>query len=507
MATRVQTLEPPTVEDRRLRLELMPVGGEFAQAVARGDATEIACFGARGDRKTWSFLIGTILHGQTHQSHGFALPVKWASMMDYFASHKAKTHETLKQDRWQGLWHLSDGGHIAHAMVNSQALVELRMFGLEDIGAIDRARMETHCVWGEEAAPAASLVTSAGFSESAWATAVTSMRLGTHAHVAALTLNYPEETHWTWRRFVTKDRPGDDQLNTLYFRIPVGEGASPQQREEWARSLANRPDLLRRLIAGQPGQLLLGDPVTPRYSESLHRKYQEYPIAPGPVRLSWDGWHHPACTVASLSNTGQLRIHMGRRLDNSDVGEMAREVVIPWLTQHGVLDREIIHTGDPTMETADQSDRHESAVGVITTLIPGRWITVTNEEEPRIRTINTHLGRVLSTGEAAVVVAGPDAAEVHAALSGGWHYGRTGKPVNTGEEGQHSHVGNAVAYLALAVYGQHGKGLDMGRWANQSAYTQPWNGSRTPTPSPAVVAMQERPRGTFDPEKWRGQYK
>ncbi len=437
-----------------LRLELLPVGGQFAQAVARGAAREIACFGSRGNRKTYSLLIGSILHAQAHQAAGYPLPVKWAGMMDYFASHKAKTLETLKQDRWQGLWRLSDGGHLATAVVDGQALAQFRLFGLEDTTAIDRARMETHCVWGEEAAPAAALVTSAGFSEAGWATAVTSMRLPTHANVAALTTNYPDETHWTWRRFVTKDRRGDEQLNTLYFRIPPDEGVSPAQQEENTRALANRPDLLKRLVTGQPGQLLLGDPVTPAYVESLHRKYEPYPIAPGPLYLSWDGWHTPACVVASMSSLGQLRIHFGRRLESSDVGELAREVVLPWLIRHEVRDRELIHTGDPTMDTPDQSDRNESAARTITRILPGRWVRVTNEEEPRTRTINTHLRRVLSTGEAALVVAGPDCAEVHAALSGGWHYGKTGKPANTGEEGKHSHVGNCVAYLALAIYGQ-----------------------------------------------------
>jgi hypothetical protein len=443
-----------TIEQEALRLELLPVGGAFANAVARGDATEICCFGARGSRKTWSLLIATIAHAQHHAEAGHALPVKWAGMMDYFSSHKAKTIETLKQDRWQGLWRLSDGGHIAHAVVNGQALVQLRLFGLEDQGAIDRARMETHCVWGEEAAPAASLVTSAGFSETAWATAVTSMRLPTHANVAALTTNYPDEQHWTWRRFVLKDRPGDQKLSTALYRIPTDEGASPEQREQWATSLANRPDLLKRLIAGQPGQLSLGDPVTPAYSETLHRKYQPFPIAPGPIYLSWDGWHHPACVIASMSSGGQLRVHLGRRLDNADVGELAKEIVLPWLVRNGVRNRELIHTGDPTMETGDQSDRNESASLTIQRILPGRWITVTNDEEPRTRTINTHLRRILSSGEAALVVAGPECAEVHAALSGGWHYGKTGKPVNTGEEGRHSHLGNCVAYLALAVYGQ-----------------------------------------------------
>lgn len=491
-----------------LNLELTPTGAKFADAIARGAADEIAAFGARGDRKTFSLLIATCLHANVHLAAGHPGPVKWMGVMDYFSSHKTKTHDTLKQARWQGLWRLSDGGHLAHAVVDGRAIVEIRLMGIEDQGAIDRVRAECHCAWFEEVAPAAALVTSAGISEAAWGMALSSRRLPTHAHVSVITTNYPDSDHWSWRRFVTKDRPGDRDLDTLYFRIPPGEAASPADRAAWARALATRPDLLARLVNGQPDQLHLGDPVTPCYQEARHRQYEPAPYGLGTVWLSWDAYHHPACVVATIGPMGQLRVHFGRRQDNSDVGRLAEEEVIPWLSKAGLLDRPRIHTGDPTAQTGDQSNREMDAVQAIQRLLPGPWRKVTNEEEPRTRVVNEHLRRMLSTGDPAVLVAGPEAQELHTALSGGWHIGKSGKPVSTGEAGRHSHVGNAMAYLCLALFGDPLRGGDtLGKYANQSAYTQAWDGQPEGqrSVSPAVQAMATRPGG-FDPAKWRKQY-
>ena len=183
-----------------LRLEFKPTIGKFIRAVAEGQAREVACFGARGDGKTVGALAAMVAHAKRHQSAGHPLPTRWLGVTGTFTSHKEKTHGSLLAPLWGGLWELRDGGHIAVARLDGREVVHLRLIGLEDAGAMDRVRTECHGVWFEEPAPAGELGAT-GVSDTAWGMAITSMRLPTHAHVAMMTANYPDDDHWIWKRF------------------------------------------------------------------------------------------------------------------------------------------------------------------------------------------------------------------------------------------------------------------------------------------------------------------
>ncbi|HEX2933490.1 MAG TPA: hypothetical protein VHV54_27420 [Candidatus Binatia bacterium] len=93
----------------------------------------------------------------------------------------------------------------------------------------------------------------------------TSQRIPSHFHPAVATENYPDEDHWTWLRWVVNQAEG-----TRYFRVPPGERASSADRAEWARALQNRPDLMRRLLEGLPGVVMLGDQVAKGFTRQSH---------------------------------------------------------------------------------------------------------------------------------------------------------------------------------------------------------------------------------------------
>lgn len=57
-----------------LNLDLEPVAGKFAMAVRDGAAREIACFGTRGDGKTFA-AVAMIMHSVDHKAAGSPLPV------------------------------------------------------------------------------------------------------------------------------------------------------------------------------------------------------------------------------------------------------------------------------------------------------------------------------------------------------------------------------------------------------------------------------------------------
>lgn len=135
-------------------LDFGEVVSDFILATATGRAEEIAVFGTRGDGKTWGALGAMIAHAQEHQRAGFPLPTLWAGVTDTFQSHHEKTHESLLAPAWGGVWQLEDGGHEARAVVDGQLLVRLRLFGIEDRGAMNRLRRECHGLWFEEPVPA-----------------------------------------------------------------------------------------------------------------------------------------------------------------------------------------------------------------------------------------------------------------------------------------------------------------------------------------------------------------
>ena len=182
-----------------------------------GAAREVAAFGTRGDGKTWGAFGAMVAHAQRHHEQGFSLPTKWLGAADTFQSHKSKTHESLMAPGWRGTWQLRDDGHVAVFAVAGTELVHLRLFGVEDQSGMDRLRAECHGLWFEEPAPSSVLVQSSGLSESAWGLGMTSQRLPSYCHPAIMTLNYPDDDHWTWQRFVVTQLPG-----TEYVRIPPG---------------------------------------------------------------------------------------------------------------------------------------------------------------------------------------------------------------------------------------------------------------------------------------------
>jgi hypothetical protein len=430
-------------EDRVCTFVMTPTIQQANLVIANGipgcDVSELAEFGARGDGKTIGVLGGFCMHATVHQEKGYALPTKWLGVTDKFTSHKVKTFESLEKPLWKGMWRGSDGGHVWTAVVNGRPVVELHLLGIEDQGALDRVRTECHGVWFEEPAPTSVMVDSSGVTAEAWATAITSMRLPTHAHVAVMTLNYPDEDHWTWQRFlpptypVTPETAMDRRFGVhptepsrMWFRIPVGERADANQRAAWATALRDRPDLLRRLIQGLPGSLMIGKQVADGFNEDAHvAKERIYPIEGEPLQIGFDFGHTPTAIIGQFWR-GQRRVYAGLACEKGGVKQHCENVVRPWISKYApwALRSANMIAGcyDIAGQTGEQSDIERDPISELEKQLPGLWFPGPIDWESRKHVLISAMNHHIAAGKPSLQIDPQDGAALIKALSGRWHY-------------------------------------------------------------------------------------
>ena len=383
----------------------------------------MACFGARGDGKTWGVLGAMVMHAQMHHDRGFPLPVIWAGATDTHRAHVEKTVRSLKNVAWRGAWQMRDQDHQALFRAQGSTLVQIQLFGVKDRSEVDHLRAEFHGLWFEEPAPAAVMTSSSGIDETSWATGITSMRLPSHANVAALTTNYPDEDHWTWQRFVEQRQPG-----SCYFRIPPGERASAEQRQEWEQALATRPDLLRRLVYGEPGSIAMGPQVAVGFREDRHVADRLLmPVPEVPLMMGWDGGHTPT-TVIGQRWEGRVRIYAGLTTTEAGMRQHIEQTVRPWLELHAPWTlrkggyEHMAHRYDPSLDTGEQADIDQSALARIRRDLggpaAGGAVSWPGRREPLLALLN------MMTGGAPVLQISPsrDTAALRRALRGSWYY-------------------------------------------------------------------------------------
>ena len=436
-----------------LDTRLKPTAEAFAWSIANGTSREIACFGARGDGKSYGALWGIVLHALEHRRRGHALPTTWLAVRDTLANHKLTTQKTLLGDAWEGRWRIADGGHRAVYALDGMPLVHLEMIGADSPADAEKVRTECHGVWMDEAAPAMDV--SNGLSDTIWFQAMSSQRLVTHARVGVLTTNAPDEDHWTWQRFHVEKPEG-----TLKFHIPAGERASREYRDELERMYAGRPDLHRRLVLGLPGVLLLGQPVAIGFREDLH-------VAPGrlvperhaPVWLGVDGGEsHCWTTVIAQRVNGRLHVLGALCDETSGARQHFQQTVLPWLGEHvpwalnssdGLQVRY-----DPACDTEDPGDRESNPLRTMRAFLPAHYRPGPQSWPGRLNPMLAVMN-ALRGGEAVLQI-DPACKGLIRALRGSWHYPtklvggvKSDKPAKPNHP--HEDYGDAFCYLVAGA--------------------------------------------------------
>lgn len=394
------------------------------KAITAGAPEEVAAFGTRGDGKTQGAAGVMVAHMDEHSKRGYPLPTEWLGVADTFQSHILKTHRSLLEPHWHGAWRLKDGGHTAAFVLDGRELILLHLFGVEDQSGMDRLRAAAHGLWFEEPAPSSVMVQSSGLSESAWGLGITSCRLTSYRHPKIMTSNYPDEGHWSWERFVGNALMGIDPLpGTDYVRIRPGEYASAEQRAEWERALANRPDMLRRLLRGQPGTIMLGPQVAVGFNRDSH-VCASRPTRGFPVWLGQDGGHTPT-TILAQRVDNRVRIIGALSSEHAGMRQHIQGLVRPWLGEHApwaLDDRDLLHGRyDPSLNTDDAGDIDSNPMRILLHELAGHWqpgpITWDGRKDPMLALLNA-----MHAGEPVLQIDPTHASGLVKALDSGWYY-------------------------------------------------------------------------------------
>jgi hypothetical protein len=113
------------------------------------------------------------------------------------------------------------------------------------------------------------------------------------------------------------------------------------------------------------------------------------------------------------------------------------------------------HTGDPSLETGDQSDISQSPVRRIQKMLGGRWVRGQKEIDKRVDPLNRRLGLLGPGGTGMILVDRMRARGVHHALRGGWHRAKHGGGTTSPapvKNHPHSDFGDAMGYLAGTLF-------------------------------------------------------
>lgn len=325
----------------------------------------------------------------------------------------------------------------------------------------------------DEPAPAAATdggVGSAGIDEFIFDTAMAQLRQPSmNWYAAKLATNNPDEAHWSFTRFV---RPGTPP-NTNKPHLPKQElgyrcwqtrepenikNLPPGYYESMAERWAGRKDLLRRFVEGKFGFQSKGKGVTSsQWSDDLHLARGLEPVKGLKLHMLWDGGHNPTCIITQLTPLGDWLTLDSFVGDGIGMYELIDSVVKP-----RILDRYqwvvnkpaqfIAHTGDPNLETGDQSSILNSAHKVILRELGGTWTPGPITEADRIEPLRDVL-RKQREGRGILLVDPDNAEEVWFALRGGWHYRIARSGIIGGiAKDKHSHPGDCMGYGAARLF-------------------------------------------------------
>ncbi len=364
---------------------------------------------------------------------------------------------------------------------------EVRFMGMDDEKDAGKLQSRFFGLFGlDEPSPAAG---SGGIHETIFTTALTRLRQpGMQWYAAKLAQNNPDESHWTYRRFID---PGEQGFTHFQTQTPENTvNLPPGYYEQMSKDLSSRPDLQRRFVKGEFGFQQLGRPVCPLWNDSVHLAEGLEPVAGADLWLSWDGGLTPVCVIAQVLPSGVLMILDAIEESNGGTYQLIEDQVYPLLeTRYAAFRGKWRHTGDPSLVNRDASDSRQSPVLSIKKLLGGAWRPGPKDLAPGIDPLNRRLSLLGPMGKGMVIVDRHRARGVHHALRGGWHHKQhaggvaSESPVKNHPD---SDFGDTLRYLCGLLFPQ-GKA----RGGRRKKYGTPQYASYSPSTAGAPRSLKK----------------
>jgi hypothetical protein len=464
MATSKKTIDLPLSRDQqRFVLSKAPI---------------VAFIGPEGEGKTYAGLCACLSHAQRQGS------LRAALIRDTLENIKSKTIESIQKavltiaeanniPQFAESWDYAGDGKLIR---NRGLDIKIDCFGANELGDLTRLHGgEWNLIWLEEPAPTYATAT-AGIPEYVFNACVTRSQRGQGKGRLQITMNPADEDHWTYDRLIQNPIMRPEYAPNMWTEILHAKpGSNParteQQRQASRAAYINDHGLWQRYIEGKFAPVQIGEAVTPEYDENIHRAKMPLKVIPGVRGLRfWDAGHNPTCIIGQINPmTGRLQIYDTIVGENIGMIQLVSGVVRPLLAQKYKNVVEWSDSGDPALNTRDQSDINFSPAKVIESNLGTKFLPGVKDWNTRTQAIK-HILQSMP-----MLLLCPTEQRLHKALRGGWHYAKTadGRIVR-GEAVKdiHSHPADALSQGLPTLIGlthKLGNSRSTGPSANQPA--------------------------------------
>lgn len=374
---------------------------------------------------------------------------RWSLIRDTWENMQATTMKTFFEWFPPGVMGTFNQTKRTFTWASGVAQGEVEFLGMDDPQDSSKLMSRELAGFGmDEPAPA---VGSGGISEMIFDIGMSRLRQkGMNWYGAKLAENNPDETHWTYKKFVS---PGNDGYVIWQPTNPENVANLPNTYYEDLRKVwAHRPDLLRRFVEGDFGFQQEGASVTPQWSDKLHLATGLIPIPRIPIHILWDFGHNPTAIITQRSPMGQWLILDSLVGDGIGVEELVEGNLRPLLAER-YKKYQIKNIGDPAGNEREQTSIARTAVKYIIKSIGGNWQSGPVRTRMRIDPLQSVLSRNIG-GRGLLQVDRVRAMQVWQALRGGWHYhiARTGVVSTEPVKNIHSHPGDAMGYGSAVLF-------------------------------------------------------